>query len=351
MRSSVNIEESNSMADIINETPNLETDELKKLFDEYKNRIDHVVQREQKKLLEVAEQESKDIVSNAWRKAQSMIAEAQERSQLQHNETKQKAQEEAEQITLEAKNRAKQIMKEIDEKIQKEAKDRTRREVERIISDARKEAKKQSVDIVTQSRREAEQITNEVTGTAKAQARRESSMIIAEARETAKKLSDDSIARVTEINGLLAEVMQKAEDIFDQFRTEMQAEFRDLLSIITRAKENMEHKNAIDKATESGIIDLDGGVNESRPFEGRRELKIIPPWDDLQIKKLVEFLQQVPNIRLAGQSGNEDNITIYIDIVEAIPLLSILKGMPLVASSYAQGDAVTLRLKTNRNRN
>jgi F0F1-type ATP synthase membrane subunit b/b' len=335
----------------VKENPQLEIDELTDVFEEYKNRIDYVVQREQKRRLELAEQESSNIISDAWRKAQSMIAEAQERSQQISNEMKQKAREEADRITLEAKNSARQIMKEIDENIRKEAKERTKREIDRIISSERQAAQKQAAEILAQSRKEAEQITYEVTETAKAQARKESALIIAEAREMAKKVNNQSMVRITEMNGLLTEVMQKAENIFEQFRTDLQADFTDLFTILARAKDNLEQRNTNGESAEAGATEANGKAGESRPFEGRRELKIAPPWDDTQIKRLVEFLQRVPSIRVAGQSGNEEDVTIYVDIVEAIPLLTILREMPLVVSSYAQGDTIILRLKNSRIRN
>lgn len=172
-------------------------------------------------------------------------------------------------------------MKELDGRIKKEAKDRTRREVQRIIAAARQATKKQSAEILAQSRKEAEQIISEVTEIPKAQAQKESSVIIADATEMVKKINDDSVARVSEINGLLTEVTQNAERIFNQFKTELQAELAGLPPIIAKIKDNLEHRSTVDEITEAGATEADSEVGENRPFEGQGELKIMLPCDSM----------------------------------------------------------------------
>ena len=335
------------MTDIKKKAPRLEADELAHVFEEYKSRIDDVVQKEQKKRLEAAEQESRDIVSNAWRKAQSMLSEAQEKSQQLLNEASQQSKDEADRIVLEAQNRAQQIVKEADDRAKNEAKEKTRREVEKILAGSKKEADKQSTEILARSRKEAQDIASEAGQIARAQAQKESLAIIAEARELARKIDDNAVARIADVNRLLADIMQKAESLLDKFRAEVQQELVTSLSAITKVKYNLE--SGSDNEEIASAAKAGSKVSEPQPLQGRRELQIIPPCDDLQIKRLVEFLEHLPNIRLAGQASNGDIVTIYVDIMEALPLLNILKESPLVLNSYVERDAIMLRLKTRRN--
>ncbi len=310
--------------------------ELEKVFQEYKSRLEN------------AEQESAEIVGVAWQKAESIIAKAQEEAQQIADETKRKSKEEADGVILESKHGAEQIVKEAEDKIKKEAKDRTQREVEKIIASVRQAAEKQSVEIIASSRIDADQIVNEVKGTVEAEALEESSKIIDEAKEAAHKVDKESIACAAETNKLLVEVVQKAETIFDRFRTETQTELAELLLAVGKVQDNLEGRIIIDEIKVGATVD-NGKDPKNRSFAGKRELKVMPPYEGIQVKRLVEFLKKIPSIRLAGQAATEDMASIFIEILEPLPLLALLREMSLIEDSDVRGDTIKLKLRPSNN--
>ena len=313
--------------------PKLGIAELEKVFEEYKNK------------LKLAEQESSEIINRAWRKAESIIAQEEEGRQNITKEIKRKATEEATNIILEAKNQAQQIIREADESVKKEAKERTRREVENILAATRQVAEKQAAQIAAKAKNEIEQIVNEIRETAKAEAHYESSRIITTAREKAKKADEDSIQRLDEINKFLAEVGQKAESVLENCKTQAQTTLTDLLLAIGKTKDALEVRNVMDDISGVGTTKATNNEQNNQYLKGHRVLKIIPPYDEIQRKRFLEFLQQLPSIRLAGKAGTEDGETIYINILEPLPLLSLLQEMSLIASFDVRGEIIKLKLK------
>ena len=319
------------------ESPKSGIAELEKTFQEYRTK------------LEDAEQESAEIISRARQKAESIIAEQQEKTQQIVDETERKAREEADKIILEAKNRAEQVAREADSKAKKEAKDRTKREVERIIANVRQGAEKESAQIIASSRKEATKVVDEVKETVRTEAQYESHKIIAEAKETAEKVDQDSIARAAETSKLLTEAVQKAESILDQFRTQLQGEFSDLLLAIAKPKDDLEKRSAIDEAGRGSATDDNGKARENRLLKGRTELQIVPPYDRMQITSLVETLTQIPHVRPAGEAYDGDHFSIYVNIEEPVPILALLREISPVASSDVQGDTIKLTLRRGGN--
>ncbi len=307
--------------------------ELEKVFQEYKTK------------LELAEQESSEIINRAWQQAENVIAEGEEKTQSIASEIKRKATEEGNKIITEAKNKAEEIIKEADDKAKKEAKDRTRREVERILSSAQQLAEKQAAEVILKAKKDVEQIVNEIKEMAKAEGRHETAKIVAEARDRVKKANDDSIQRLAETDKFLAEVGRKAESAVEQCKTQIQTTLSDLLLAVAKARDNLEFRNIMDKMDVPDTSKTSTKEIEKQLLKGHRELKIIPPYDDLQRKRFMEFLQQIPSIRLAGKSGTEDGETISINITEPLPLLTLLHEMSLVSSFDVRGETIKLKLR------
>lgn len=318
-----------------NENANSGILELEKIFKEYKDKLEH------------AERESSEVVNLAWKKAEKIIAEGQEKAGLIAAEIEQKAREEASRIVLQAENRAAQISKEIDEKVKKEAKDRTRREIEKILAETRQTAEKESAEAVARSKKEARQLVDELVETSKAQAQKEASIIVTGAQETAKKINEESIAGAAETSKLLAETLQKAEGLFDQCKTRLQSEFTGLLLDVARAKEGLANRIV----AKSAAAESNKANNGSVPLEGRRELLITPPYDGAQIKRLKDFLRQMPGIKIAGEAADDEHVSIYVEIGEPLPLLALLRETSLITSSDVVKDAIRLKLKPSRNGN
>ncbi len=167
----------------------------------------------------------------------------------------------------------------------------------------------------------------------------------------AEKMNEESVAHVIETNKLITEIIQKTENISNEFRTQMMAELENLLLDIAKAKDNLENRNILQEISQAGKYEASGKNSDARLFKGWRELKIIPPYDTLQKKRLVEFLKQVPSIQLSGEAANDDYASIYIDIVEPLPLLALLGETLLVENLNARGDTIKMRLRAGGNGN
>ena len=309
--------------------------ELEKIFQEYKGKLEH------------AEQEAKEIIDVAWQKAEAIIADKQKEAQQVDCEMEQKVRREADRTISEAKDRVAEIEKEADEKARKEAKGRAAREVERILAKTKQTAEKQSAEIIDRARKEAEEIVKDVKKSAQIHVLEESESIIIEAKEKAEKLDEDSIARAEEAKKLIVDVSQKAEDILNRFKTQLQAELAGLSVTLGKAIDNLEMRSILDK---NELIAKDNKkTSDNVSFNGRRELNILPPYSSIQIRKLVEFLKQIPSIKLDGEAATEDDFSIYINIVEPIPLHNILRELSLVESSDVRGDIIKLKLKSGKN--
>lgn len=311
--------------------------ELEKIFQEYKSKLEN------------AEQEAKEIIAGAWQKAEKIIANKQEEAQQMASHAEQKARREAERIVSEAKTRAAGIEKELDEKVKKEAKERTKREVEKILAGAKQTAEKQSAEITDRARKEAEEIVREVRKSAQVHVLEESEYIIVEANEKAKKIDEDSIKRAEEAKELIENVSQKAEGILNRFRAQLHTELNELSVTLGKAADNLEVRSILDK--NEFIAGNNEIISDKAPFKGRRELNILPPYSSMQIRKLVEFLKQIPSVKLDGEAATEDDFSIYINVVEPIPLHNILRELSLVESSDVRGDIIKLKLKASKNGN
>ncbi|MDD4858921.1 MAG: hypothetical protein PHR56_01765 [Dehalococcoidales bacterium] len=306
--------------------------QLEEVYQEYKNR------------LEEAEHESTEIVNGAWSKAEALIAEAQKKAQLTAAEIERVAREEAEKILAEARNKADRLNKETEQVIKKAANEKTKAEVEKILTSTREEAARTAAGIIEQSKKEAERIIGGVKEEARAQAENEMAKIVNEAKAVARKVDEESVARASETGKLLIETMQKAENCFSKIRSQMETELNDYALNIAKTKDNLQNRTMLEELHK---LSTPGDSKEHKGSGDWKELRIIAPYDELQVKRLIEFLKQIPSLKIAGEGVSEDDYSIYLDVIRPLPLLKLLGGISMVASSDARGDMIKLRLKSD----
>jgi chemotaxis protein histidine kinase CheA len=81
-------------------------------------------------------------------------------------------------------------------------------------------------------------------------------------------------------------------------------------------------------------------------YEGAVELAIVPPIDLAQMENLAKGLSQVENLRLILVGGSVDRGSrIIVSAEEPVPLLSILREMPVVEQVDRKGAEIQVRLK------
>lgn len=343
---------------------------LEKTFIEYKRKLETAEQeaeeirsrawRDAEEILNDARQEAEAVVNNKHREARQIIADTNERAKKEadnilanaknrvsdiEKEVNDKARREMDGVILSARKKADEIEKLANEKAKKEAKEKVRREIEKIekdLANKRLVAEKQSSELIEQAKDKAEEIVKGAKETARSEAKEQSKIIISEATEKARKIDEDSATRAGEADALIVQVCQKCDDIYNMVKSKVKADLAGFSVEINRMIDNIELKTALEKP-ESGNENSDN-VKHSE-LEGRRELNIIQPFDRVQVKQLREVIKNIPNIRIEGESGTEENYSIFIAISESTPLLDILGRLSLVESSSIKGNTIELKLK------
>lgn len=359
-------------------TSQSETDELARTIDEYRSKVDEIVRKEKERLRQLIDKESNHIISGAWQKAEEIIAESQQKAQKIREETENQARKEASEIVDGAQRSAQLTINEAEERTRKEAKNRTKSETEKIISKAkemsndiishaRQAAEKEANDIINKARKEATHLLNDETEKCRADAQTQSEQFISKARKKAERAIDDIAANSMETNKMIMEIMHQTETIIDKFKNELQIELGEATKVIAVAKNKLEQTVAeIDEKGETIevipntnealnknavlSIELKGekqkGGNGSKPlFKGQLELRTMSSYDYLQIKKLRNFLVNVPNIKYAGEYTSEEEAMIVFKVEEPLPLVDILSSFPLVEKVVDREDHVELVLQ------
>jgi F0F1-type ATP synthase membrane subunit b/b' len=162
------------------------------------------------------------------------------------------------------------------------------------------------------------------------------------ADEMIQAAKEDSVIRINETGRLIGEVSQKAENILSQFQKQLQSEFSEFIIGINKIKDNPDLRNILAKNEASASNDK---KNDGDNFRGQIKLVVLPPYNTVQTKELTELLKQIPGIKIDGTSTMEDNFSISLSIVEAIPLKRILSSISLIESSEFDGAIIKLKLK------
>lgn len=365
-------------------TSEKDIDELGRVVEEYRSRIDELLRKEKERQRQLADEKTSYIITSAEERAQSVIAESQRRARQIAAEIEQKAQKEADRLLAEARFKAEQTIREADERIKKGAKEKARKELENIIKKtkeeansilefARRESEKESNNIIARAKLEAEHLKSKTVDDARKEAQAEADKMVAESRLKAEKTADNTIERLKEMNNILNESILKVDTFVSRFRREVQAELEEVSRAVAESSKKLAEVIAVDmeergngKKTETegrlavngngkskvigAVVDIraDRIINEDggRLFKGRMELTVVPPYNSAQIKKLVDSIVQVPTIRRAGEYGSEEEgAKVIFDINEPVPLLNVLGKIPIVISAVDEGESIKLMLK------
>ncbi|MBI4334820.1 MAG: hypothetical protein HY673_26495 [Chloroflexi bacterium] len=359
-----------------------ESDELVRVIDEYKLRLEQLIQKETERQRLHAEEESNQIIAGASEKAEKIIADSQHKAQQTAAEIEQKAHKEAARLVGDAKFKAEQTLKDAEARIKKEARERTRKEVESIIKRAREEAsgienyarqqsEKDANELIAAAKQEAGRARSKAAEEAKQEAYQQSARIIAEYRAEMEKNAAAVAERVQEIDSVLNESVLRAESIFNKFKKEVHGELEETRKNIAESGRKLAEALAADAGPKGnparlhtgwetdGTEDATGGkagtivdITATRTngsggqlFKGGMELRVIPPYNSAQIKELIHAILQVPGIKRAGDYGSdEEGAKVIFEIREPLPLVKVLNKMPLVASTSDKGDSIRLVL-------
>jgi vacuolar-type H+-ATPase subunit H len=353
-------------------------DEFSRIFDDYRAKIEEISRKTSRNLPN--DDDSTDTsTGDEAHDLEVLVSRALPKPSNGNVEVISPADIEAEDIILAAKKRAQQIIDEAEDKSKKEAKKRTQSEVDKIITKARKDAleiitqtkqaaDKERGDIVIASKNEAEQLIKEITEKCRQETQAQSSRAIEEAREKADKILSEIINGGMEISQKVSGIITKAKETMDEFETRLKTETDELETAVTETQKKLEQFTVATRKEEEAkstpannskepiknstlglrlLGQKSNGKNGTHTmFSGQVEMKSISaPFDYQYLKNLKKYLIHIPNIRYVQESASEKEMSIVFDLQEPLPLLDILKNIPLVEEVITDADDICIMFK------
>jgi vacuolar-type H+-ATPase subunit H len=354
-------------------------DEFSRIFDDYRAKIEEISRKTQKDPENGNAPSDVPIVSEA-EDLEVLVSRALPKSENSKHKIISPGDIEAQDIILAAKKRAQQIIDEAEEKSRKEAKKRTQSEIDKIITKARKDAldiitqTKQSADkerneIVMSSKNDAEQIIREITEKCRQETQEQSSRAIEEARERADRILAEIINSGMEISQKVGEIITRAKQTLAEFEIRLRTETDELATAIAETQQKMAlFKSLVRKEEEVKSIPVSNNKETAKNqtpglrllgqrsngkngthtmFSGQVEMKSISsPFDYQYLKNLKKYLVHIPNIKYVQESASEKEMSIVFDLQEPLPLLDILKNIPLVEEVITNADDICIMFKS-----
>jgi F0F1-type ATP synthase membrane subunit b/b' len=361
--------------------PQPQRDEFSRIFDEYRAKIDEISHKTVKNTPpagtateSLSTEELDDLEMTIARQAKRtgkagvMIS---------------MADMEAEETIQAAKRRAQQIIDEAEEKCKREASKKTQSQVEKIINKAKKDAEeiiilareatqKESNDIVAAAREETEQLIKGITEKARQETQTQASRAFDTARDKAEKLITEIVVSCQGISLMVNEIVSRTRQTIDEFEAKLQLEIKDLAKTIAEAQKKLEDFNTIaqKEKQEVGLVAANKGPETAETltlvvqalgtktngqhgteplFSGQVEMKSISQFFDYQhMKSLKRYLVNIPNINYVQEFASEKETSILFDLAEPLPLLEVLRNMPLIDKVNASGDNVSIVFKSSQ---
>jgi vacuolar-type H+-ATPase subunit H len=352
-------------------------DEFSRIFDDYRAKIEEI-SRKTSKNLPNADAEADTPANEDTESLEVLISQALPKSGGDKGKVMSPTELEAEDIIRAAQKRAKQIIEEAENKSRKEAKKRTQSEVDKIITKARKDAleiitqtkesaDKERTEILIASKNDAEEVIREITEKCRQETQEKSNRAIEEAREKADKMLSEIISAGTEISQKVNDIIDRAKQTIEEFESRLKTETDELASTIAETQQKLEQFDSLALKEEEpktapannkeptttpalGVRLLGGRSNGKKGaqalYSGQVEMKSISaPFDYQYLKNLKKYLIHIPNIKYVQESASEKEMSIVFDLQEPLPLLDILKNIPLVEEVTTNADDICIMFK------
>jgi hypothetical protein len=364
------------MAKSETKTPN-QKDEFSRIFDEYRAKIDEI----SRKTKGEAEGETDDFPGEDAENLEVTVSRTQPKRVIKSADLISLADMEAEETILAAKRRAQQIIDEAEEKSKKEAGKKTQGQVEKIIAKAKKDAEemvvqvreateKESNEIVAATKQETEQIIREITEKCRRETQEQSNRAIDRARGKADQMITEIIVCCQGISLMANEIITRARQTIDEFEARLQSEIGELARAIAEAQQKLQQYNSMAQkekdevgmapfnrnmeASEAPKLSVrvlgtrSNGHDDSQPlFSGQVEMKSISStFDNNYLKNLKRYLVHIPNINYVQEYASEKEISIVFELTEPLPLLEILRNIPMVDEVNADADEIRIVFKS-----
>ena len=215
---------------------------------------------------------------------------------------------------------------------------------------------------------EADDVAKQVQSEAEERARTEAKAILAEAEGQAQKIIEEkraeALARVNrEVEAIKTKAQQQAETMLEEKAREIQPElrnnikglYRELLSQLENLKQQVvaleeeldqklphpqEKTSAVEEASQAGreagqanneFLELLQPVSETGEEKPEWELEILPPIDLTQILEIINYLDNLSEVKQTELIPQIDRPTITVFLSEPIYLIDVLKELPQVS--------------------
>jgi len=284
---------------------------------------------------------------------------------------------EAQEIILAARRKAQQILDEAEEKSKKEASKKTQSQVEKIISKARKDAEemiararqateKERSDIAGAAKQDAEGLIREITEKCRRETQAQSNRTIDEATEKAGKMLNEIVENCKEISGMVVQIVDRTRQTIDEFEARLQTDVQELAKAIAETQQKIqqftvkalkekEEPRTAPAGKNTEVIDIptlsvkvlgakSNGQDGTQPlFSGQVEMRSVSTAFDYQyLKHLKKYLTHIPNIRYLQEYASEKEISIVFELKEPMPLLDLLRNIPLVEEVKTEADDISI---------
>jgi F0F1-type ATP synthase membrane subunit b/b' len=353
-------------------------DEFSRIFDEYRAKIDEISHKTVKSTPE-DDMETDTIDAEELDDLEMAIA-RQAKKTGKAGVLISMADMEAEETIEAAKRRAQQIIDEAEQKCKREASKKTQSQVDKIIDKAKKEAEeiitlareateKESNDIVAAAKEETEHLIKEITEKCRQETQTQANHAIDATREKADKLMTEIIISCQGISLLVNEIISRTRQTIDEFEAKLQTNINELAKTIDEAQQKLQDFNAtalkekqkvglvpVDKGPETAealtlVVEVLGtktnGQHDAEPlFSGQVEMKSISPSFDYQcLKSMKRYLDHMPNINYLQEYSSEKETSILFELAEPLPLLEILRNIPMVEKVNTDADEISIVFK------
>jgi F0F1-type ATP synthase membrane subunit b/b' len=353
-------------------------DEFSRIFDEYRSKIDEISHKTVKSMPQ--DDTATDTIEDEELDDLEMAIARQTKKAGKAGVLISMADMEAEETIQAAMRRAQQIIDEAEAKCKKEASKKTQSHVEKIIAKAKKEAEeiimlarqateKESNDIVTAAKEETERLIRGITETCRQETQTQANRAIDAAREKADKLMTEIVISCQGISLMVNEIISRTRQTIDEFEAKLHTDISELAKTIDEAQQKLQEFNAtaLKHKQEVGLVPADkgsqtaealtlvvevlgtktNGQHDAEPlFSGQVEMKSISPsFDHQYLKSLKRYMVHIPNINYLQEYCSEKETSILFELAEPLPLLEILRNVPMVDKVNTNADEISIVFK------
>jgi vacuolar-type H+-ATPase subunit H len=266
----------------------------------------------------------------------------------------------------EARQKAKKIVEEAEQRVKKEAKKKTQSQVDKLLEAARKEAEEivastrqaaenEKEEIIAIARQEAERAITDITEKCRQESQASSSRAMTEASGKAQKIMGEVVESGLKINRLMTEILDRTGKTVTEFEERLREESADLNRVVEETRARLDEVTAAAReaaATPAAAPAPDEPEEEtSNPtltvhflgeksngkngtpalFSGQVEMKSSSAIDYQYLKSLKKYLVSNPDVKYLQEYASEKEMSVLFDIRQPLPLLDVLRRMPLVA--------------------